>query len=87
MRLGRASQFALASTRLALTDASLNLRDVDPVRLGVAFGTTSGEAPVIERFNDLYLNGDGAQIEEDLVSLYPSHALSANVASDIGAPA
>lgn len=84
-RLGRASQFAVAAARLALTDAALASGSCDPERLGVAFGTTSGEAQIIERFNDCCLQGNPGEMEVQLASLYPSHTLAAHVAAEIGA--
>jgi 3-oxoacyl-[acyl-carrier-protein] synthase II len=83
--LGRASQYAVAAARLALADAGLDAEGGEPERMGVAFGTTSGEAPVIERFDDCYLGGDSARAEEELATLYPSHCLAANVAAELGA--
>ncbi|HET9714104.1 MAG TPA: beta-ketoacyl synthase N-terminal-like domain-containing protein, partial [Pyrinomonadaceae bacterium] len=41
--LGRASQFAIAAARLALTDANVEIVSLDLERAGVSMGTTSGE--------------------------------------------
>jgi len=41
--LGRASQFAIVAASRALADAGLDARALDPTRVGVSMGTTSGE--------------------------------------------
>src|SRR6476620_4173706 len=47
--MGRTSQLAIASSRLALQDVSFNLAEVDRNHVGVCVGTTSGEPQYIER--------------------------------------
>jgi len=80
--LGRATQFAVAAARLALTDA--NLGHVTDARTGVSIGTTSGEPACVERFNDLELSGGRHRIGPELVNNYPCHLLAAHVASEFG---
>jgi 3-oxoacyl-[acyl-carrier-protein] synthase II len=45
---GRASLFAAAAARLAVRDAGLLIEQVEPHRVGVVVGTTSGESKVVE---------------------------------------
>ena len=49
-RLGRLDQFALAAAREALDAAGLDLRAVDPSRVGVLVGTTLGRMDIGERY-------------------------------------
>src|SRR6185503_15939825 len=63
--VGRASQMAIAAARLALVDAGLDAESIrpggtlDPERIGVAMGTTSGEPLEIELFTNALRAGGG----------------------------
>ena len=81
--LGRASQFAIASARLALADADLDEATLDAERTGVSMGTTSGESQVIERFDDRYVAGDLARAGAEIACLYPCHVIPAHVAAEL----
>ena len=82
--MGRASQMAIAAARLALGDAAIGDGAVDPARVGVAMGTTSGEPEWIERFNDRELAGERDLIGDEFLNRYPCHVLAAHVASELG---
>jgi 3-oxoacyl-[acyl-carrier-protein] synthase II len=82
-RLGRASQFAIAAARLALTDARVPLESLDPVRAGVSLGTTSGEPQEVERFNDLYVSRQLNEVGAEFIARYPCHLISTHVASEL----
>ncbi|MEM7482051.1 MAG: beta-ketoacyl-[acyl-carrier-protein] synthase family protein [Acidobacteriota bacterium] len=77
---GRASQLAVAASRLALADADLTGAEGDPLRWGVAMGTTSGEPRVIEHFNAQFVNEKLADVGPELMTFYPSHVIAAHVA-------
>jgi 3-oxoacyl-[acyl-carrier-protein] synthase II len=83
-QMGRASQLAIAAARLALDDAGVGDGSVDPIRVGVSIGTTSGEPEWIERFNDRELAGERDRIGEEFLNRYPCHVLAAHVASELG---
>ena len=89
-RLGRASQLAIAASRLALADAGLDdWREgeqwgVAAERAGVALGTTAGESLEIERFDDRYLAGELDAVGGEFMALYPSHMIAAHVARELG---
>lgn len=84
-RRGRAAQFAVAATRLALADAGLGATNGLDTRTGVAFGTTSGEPREVERFNDGLLSGsDGATAADRFLERYPCHTIPAAVATEFG---
>ncbi|OFW18790.1 MAG: hypothetical protein A3H97_04440 [Acidobacteria bacterium RIFCSPLOWO2_02_FULL_65_29] len=82
--MGRASQMAIAAARLALDDAGIDSGAIDPSRVGVAVGTTSGEPEWIERFNDRELAGERDLIGDEFLNRYPCHVLAAHVASELG---
>jgi 3-oxoacyl-[acyl-carrier-protein] synthase II len=82
--LGRASQFAIAAARLALTDAAVDLASITLDRSGVSMGTTSGEPRIIERFDDQYLGGQLDKVGPEFMSLYPCHVIAAHVAAELG---
>jgi 3-oxoacyl-[acyl-carrier-protein] synthase II len=89
-RLGRASQLAIAASRLALADAGLDdwlqgeQWGVTAERAGVALGTTAGESREIERFDDRYLAGELDAVGGEFMALYPSHMIAAHVARELG---
>lgn len=82
--LGRASQLAVAASRLALTDAGLEPDSLDPLRSGVSMGTTSGEPREVERFNDSYVNQELDKVGAEFIGRYPCHSISAHVAEEMG---
>jgi 3-oxoacyl-[acyl-carrier-protein] synthase II len=81
--LGRASQFAIAASRLALADAGVDISSLDQKRAGVSMGTTSGEPREVERFDDLYVTNDLGRIGARFLDLYPCHVIAAHVASEL----
>ena len=83
-QMGRGSQLAIAAARLALDDAAVADGSVDPMRVGVSIGTTSGEPEWIERFNDRELAGERDRIGDEFLNRYPCHVLAAHVASELG---
>lgn len=80
--MGRASQMAIAAAREALTDARLNLSDVDRSRVGVSMGTTSGEPLFVEFYNDAKKRGEASPAET--FGRYPCHVIPAHVAMEFG---
>jgi 3-oxoacyl-[acyl-carrier-protein] synthase II len=83
-RIGRCSQLAIAATRLALQDSGLTLSDLRPERVGVALGTTMGEPRVLEELDQQWVEGGMEQIQSELISRYPCHVISSNVAIEFG---
>ncbi len=81
--MGRASQFAIAASRLALEDGNLAIPDCDDTRTGVVIGTTSGEPQFIEALDDARQQpAQSDQAETAFVRKYPSHMLAAHVAAE-----
>jgi 3-oxoacyl-[acyl-carrier-protein] synthase II len=81
--MGRASQFAIAASRLALEDGSLGVEECDDTRAGVVVGTTSGEPQFIEAVDDAAVEAvHPPGVDAAFVRKYPSHVLATHVASE-----
>jgi len=80
---GRTSQLAIAASKLALDDAKLSFTESDLEESGVVVGTTSGEPGVIERFDDLYVEGNINRLGPEFISKYPCNLLAAHVAGEL----
>jgi 3-oxoacyl-[acyl-carrier-protein] synthase II len=80
--MGRASHFAIAAARLALQDASFDLTTINPDRVGVSIGTTTGEQQEIDRFDDSYVSGEMEKEGAGFISRYSCHVISGRVASE-----
>lgn len=81
-RIGRASQFAIAAARIALDDAGLDLNTIEPERVGVSMGTTSGEPKQVEHFNDAQVSNCLNDIGDEFIATYPCHVISGHIASE-----
>jgi 3-oxoacyl-[acyl-carrier-protein] synthase II len=79
-KLGRASQMAVASAQQAFESAGLAWNTMDFSRIGVCFGTTSGECQELEEMDRAWVCGDLAAITAEQVRRYPCCAISRNVA-------
>ena len=77
--IGRASQMAIAASKLALEDAQLKLEEIDRERVAVCIGTTMGEMQILEGYNDSLLRNSG-NFERKSIPIYPANCLSSNVA-------
>ncbi len=82
--LGRASQFAIAAARLALSDAGVDMNALNLARAGVSLGTTSGEPQEVERFDDNYVSQRLDGVGPEFVARYPCHVIPQHVASELG---
>ncbi len=79
---GRASQMAIAATKLAIEDANLDLKKLDRTRVGVCIGTTMGEPQVMEQI-DMKFVKERRKLDYDIKSSlrYPSSNISQAVSS------
>lgn len=78
-RIGRASQMAIAASKLAIKDAQLTLNDEARKRTAVCIGTTMGEIGLLERLNDGRLAVEQVNFSENMAPSFPAHLLSLNV--------
>jgi len=81
-QVGRASQFAIAAARLALIDANIEIDRLDPHRVGVSMGTTSGEPREVERFDDNNVANTLEQVGSSFIRRYPCNLIAGNVARE-----
>ncbi|MEW6101737.1 MAG: beta-ketoacyl-[acyl-carrier-protein] synthase family protein [Candidatus Omnitrophota bacterium] len=82
--LGRASQMAIASTKLALEDAGLEIKALKDLRAAVSFGTTMGEIQSFEKADQEWIRNGKEAIDVLDIYKYPSHNIPSNVAIEFG---
>lgn len=84
-KAARFSHYAVAASRLALEDSALDLSRVDPLRIGVVFGTsTAGSgASAADLYRQVDREGPGA-IEMSLPTQVLAHACTSHVAIELG---
>jgi len=82
--IGRATQFAIAASRLALQDGGVDEASADLRTFAVAIGTTSGEPHAIEALDDALLADGAGHVDRQFVHRYPSHLPAAHVAAEFG---
>jgi 3-oxoacyl-[acyl-carrier-protein] synthase II len=81
---GRFSQFAVASSKMAISDSGLNVSSVSPERILISIGTSmSGLVDVQQPNHSAFLRGDN--VSPWTVLEYPSHAATSHVAIAVGA--
>jgi 3-oxoacyl-[acyl-carrier-protein] synthase II len=79
-RMGRASQFAIAATKLALKDAGLNLKENFSPKTAVIVGTTMADIRPLEEIDHTWVKKSDRDIQSHLIFQYPANTISANVA-------
>jgi len=80
--LARGAHFAIAATRMALEDASLDNDRMDLAETGVCCGTTMGESQILESIDETLLSGSPEGIDGGLAAHYATEAIPANVARE-----
>jgi len=83
-RLDRYSQFTIAATRMALTDATLDIRKEDPDRIGAMMGTALGGVAHGERQYHNVLAGGPRAVDPALALTVFAGAASCNIAIEFG---
>lgn len=79
--IGETSQLAIAATRQAIDQSGFG-EGLSGSKTGVCFGTTTGEAPVIERFDDRLIDNDNLVVKSRMTELYPCHMIAVHVAKE-----
>jgi len=77
--MARASQFAVAASKLALEDSGLEFSKFDKGEIAIVFGTTMGEGGMIEEIDKHWTEIGEDDVWGITVSKYPSNAISNNV--------
>jgi len=80
--MGRASQLAIATSRLALEDSGLNMKILPREKAGVCIGTTMGEAQILEEMDKIWTDKGDKHIDNRIISLYPSSIIPITVANE-----
>ena len=83
-RIDRFGQLSVAASRLALTDAELDLRREDPDRVGVMMGTALGGVGMAETQHARYVEGGLRAVDASLALMVFAGAASCNVAIEFG---
>ena len=82
--MARASQFAIAATKMAFDDARLNMSDYKNKKIAIVLGTTMGEGGMIEEVDKHWMTLGEEDVWGLTVSKYPGNAISDNVARFFG---
>ncbi len=81
--MGRASQMAIAATKLAIMDASM--KRSNHVGAAVLLGTTMGEIQLMEYFDETWVKMGDNKIDSKLIPFFSTNNLSVNIAISIDA--
>ncbi|MDP3143199.1 MAG: beta-ketoacyl-[acyl-carrier-protein] synthase family protein [Candidatus Omnitrophota bacterium] len=79
--IGRASQLALAASKLALKDAGLKFKNLSKEKTGVCVGTTTAEAGLMEEMDDTWLKKGADAIDIKFVAAYSPYVIAINIAN------
>ena len=81
--LGRTSQMALASVKLALADSRIEISQLRDLKVGVSIGTTMGEPQVLEIMNNVLITHGQTEVDSKLAPVYPSHIISTSIGRNL----
>jgi len=77
--LSRASQLALAATKLAVKDSRLSDRDLSHMKVGTCLGTTMGSVQTVEIIDELILQDKKECLSTELICQVPTHSTPAAI--------
>ncbi|MFF0433531.1 beta-ketoacyl-[acyl-carrier-protein] synthase family protein [Streptomyces sp. NPDC004327] len=83
-RWGRSSLLAAAAAVQAVEDAGLSRAELAAARSGSAMGTTSGEAPAVDRLTQEWVAGGLKSLSPHLVAQVPAGRIAAAVNTELG---
>jgi len=78
--IGRASQLAIAATKLALEDAKLNKKSISGAVASVCLGTTMGEIQSVENADQTWIRGGRQEVDNLRLYQSPVNNLPSNIA-------
>ena len=82
--MGRASQFAVAASQLALDDAKMHTLEAKKARAGVIVGTTMADAQAIEQIDKYWIDKSEDEVWATNIVKYPSNVIADNVGYYLG---
>lgn len=85
--VGRASQMAIAATKLAFSDAHLDKESLSQLKTSVCLGTTMGEIDSFERVSREWFNSKGCKLSNEFLLQSPVHNISSSVSKEFKAQA
>jgi len=80
--IGRATQFAIAATKLAISDAKMNMSSIPKDKIGAIIGTTMADSQRLEEMDKTWIESGDDKVDPGLVPQYPGNAISMNVGFD-----
>ncbi len=83
-RLGRASQLALAATKLALEDGHIDLAQENRDRIGVVLGTGIGNIEVLTENYDIFLQRGPGRVSPFFVPMFMPNAVVGEISIEWG---
>jgi len=78
--IGRASQFAIAATKLALEDANFPFSDIEAKKMAIIIGTTMAESSVIDFSGEMFIKEEWDKITKQLLV----NTFSPSIARSVG---
>ncbi|MBU1727194.1 MAG: beta-ketoacyl-[acyl-carrier-protein] synthase family protein, partial [Candidatus Omnitrophica bacterium] len=81
--IGRASQLAMAASKLSLKDAGIDLKQIDRSKVAVCMGTTGGESQEIEKMDVIWVKSGHTDVSSRSVIQYPVNNICSNVALEL----
>lgn len=81
--MSRVSQFAVASAQMALDDAGIAADNLDPLRTGICYGTTTGK-PDFDDDAARFSQSGIAGLDPSAWAEFSPHAPAAHIASELG---
>lgn len=82
-RMGRASLLAIAAAKLAFKDACLELEELPRDKTGICFGSTMGEAQIIQKLDDAWVKSGLDGLAPQLILQSPCNNVSLNLAREL----
>lgn len=82
--IGRASQFAVAASKLALEDARLSVQKVKKGRIGVIVGTTMADIQSLEEIDRHWMDKGEDDVWAETIVKFPSNTLANHVGHYFG---
>jgi 3-oxoacyl-[acyl-carrier-protein] synthase II len=84
-RMDRYVQFALVAARGAVSDSGMDMRALDPVRIGVVIGTASGGGATFESQCLVLANEGHTRVSPLLLPMHLPNMVAGQIALDLGA--
>ncbi len=78
--IGRASQFAIAATKLALEDANFPLSDIEAKKMAIIIGTTMAESSIMDFSGEMFIKEEWDKITKQLLV----NTFSPSIARSVG---